>query len=111
MVIGTAKPDLGRVVAIARQGLLEQFGDRFSFDPVLAGWFPDSDGEERVHLIVVYMAHGEDPYPLWTVGLADYVMEHLPEEEVLQPPLSRFIDKSEWKGRMREKAERWIREG
>ena len=88
--------DRDRVADIVKQLLVGRFGDAFAFDPILVEREFDQDGDEYVHVYIVFDGDQAELDPSWTVGLSGQLWPHLVEMGFDSPPSKSFIEKSEW---------------
>ena len=96
--------DSDRIVKIVRQLLFERFGDTFDFDPVIVEREFDQDGDEYVHVYIVFDGDQAELDPSWTSTLSGRLWPQLAEMGFDNPPSKSFVEKSEWLARPREKA-------
>ena len=88
--------DTDRVTDIVRQLLGERFGDTFKFGPILVKREFDHDGDEYVHVYIVFDGDQAELDPSWTPTLSEKLWPHLVEMGFDSPPSKSFIEKSEW---------------
>lgn len=88
--------DTDRVTDIVRQLLVERFGDAFDFDPIIVERELDDDGDEYVHVYIVFDGDRDELDSSWTVGLSGRLWPLLVEMGFDSPPSKSFIEKSEW---------------
>ena len=88
--------DTDRVTGIVRQLLSERFGDKFDFDPIIVEREYDHDGDEYVHVYIVFDGDQDELDPSWTAGLSGLLWPHLMKMGFDNPPRKSFIEKSEW---------------
>ena len=79
--------DTDRVTDIVRELLVGRFGDAFEFD---------HDGDEYIHVYIVFDGDQSELDPSWTAGLSGRLRPHLVEMGFDSPPSKSFIEKSEW---------------
>ncbi len=93
-MIDAAAPE--KVEKLVKDLLDERFGDQFVFDPITVIPRIDHDGDEYLHIYIVF--DGDQKYldPGWTLGLAGRIEPLLTELGSLNPPSKTFIEKSEW---------------
>lgn len=96
--------DSDRVAGIVRQLLFERFGDTFDFGPILVEREFDHDGDEYVHVYIVFDGDQDKLDPSWTSSLSGRLWPHLVEMGFDSPPSKSFIEKSEWAENPRVKA-------
>ena len=88
--------DTDRVIGKVRNLLFERFGDTFDFDPILVERELDDDGDEYVHVYIVFDGDQDELDPSWTSGLSGQLWPLLAEMGFTGPPSKSFIEKSEW---------------
>ena len=88
--------DTDRIADLCRQLLSDRFGDTFVFDPIIVKREIDHDGDEYVHVYIVFDGDQNELDPSWTVGLNGRLWPHLVEMGFDNPPSKSFIEKSEW---------------
>ena len=88
--------DSDRVAGLVRQLLVERFGDTFDFDPIIVERELDDDGDEYVHVYIVFDGDQDELDSSWTLGLSGQLWPHLVEMGFDSPPSKSFIEKSEW---------------
>ncbi len=88
--------DADRVTSIVRELLFERFGDTFDFDPIIVEREFDHDGDEYVHVYIVFDGDQAELDPSWTSSLNGQLWPHLMEMGFANPPSKSFIEKSEW---------------
>ena len=96
--------DTDRVTSIVRELLVERFGDTFVFDPIIVEREIDHDGDEYVHVYIVFDGNQDELDPSWTSSLNGRLWPHLVKMGFDNPPSKSFIEKSEWFARSNEKA-------
>ena len=96
--------DRDRVASIVRQLLSERFADTFDFGPILVEREFDHDGDEYVHVYIVFDGDQDELDPSWTSSLSGRLWPHLVEMGFDSPPSKSFIEKSEWAENPRVKA-------
>ena len=92
----TALLDADRVTSIVRKLLFERFGDTFDFDPIIVEREFDHDGDEYVHVYIIFDGDQAELDPSWTSSLNGQLWPHLVEMGFANPPSKSFIEKSEW---------------
>ena len=78
------------------QLLAERFGDSFDFDPIIVEREYDHDGDEYVHVNIVFDGDQDELDPSWIAGLSVVLWSHLMKIGFDNPPSKSFIEKSEW---------------
>ena len=96
--------DSDRVAGLVRQLLVERFGETFDFDPIIVERELDDDGDEYVHVYIVFDGDQDELDSSWTLGLSGQLWPHLVEMGFDNPPSKSFIEKSEWTANPRVKA-------
>ena len=84
------------VADIVKHTLAERFDDRIVFDPIKVIRRIDHDGDEYLHIYIVYDGDQELLDLGWTVGLVRRIRPKLIELGVDSPPSKSFVEKSEW---------------
>ena len=76
------------------------FKGAFVFDPIRVEPQVDywGDGEEYLEVIIVFDGDQELLSPRWTVGLTSRLRDKLEDEGIEAFPVTRFMEKSDWKG-------------
>ncbi len=92
-MIDAAAPE--KVEKLVRGLLDERFGDQFVFDPIKVIPRIDHDGDEYLHIYIVFDGDQKLLDPDWTLGLATRISPQLVELGSLNPPSKSFIEKSE----------------
>jgi hypothetical protein len=87
-----------RVIDLVRADLAEKFGpeDPIVFDPIVIDPRLDPDGEEYLHIYVVYDGDQELLEPLWTADLIGRMWPKLIAMGIPELPGKSFVEKSEW---------------
>ena len=93
-MIDAAAPE--KVEKLVRERLEGRFGDQFVFDPIKVIPRIDHDGDEYLHIYIVF--DGDQKYldPGWTLTLSRRISPLLTELGSFNPPSRSFIEKSEW---------------
>ncbi|MCY4653358.1 MAG: hypothetical protein OXC95_09370 [Dehalococcoidia bacterium] len=78
--------------------LEERFGDEdgLAFEQVIVIPKVDHDGDEYLHIYVVFDGDQKLLDPDWTVRLYTLITPYLLELGVLSPPSKSFVEKSDW---------------
>ena len=84
------------VANIVRQTLEEKFGDSLVFDPIEVIPKIDLDGDEYLHIYMVYDGDYELLDTAWTLGLYGLLWPKLIELGVESVPSLSFVEKSDW---------------
>ena len=84
------------VADIVRQNLEEKFGDTLVFDPIEVRPEIDHDGDEYLHIYMVYDGDRKLLDPAWTLGFTGLIWQKLIELGVESVPTLSFVEKSEW---------------
>ncbi len=84
------------VANIVRQFLEEKFGDTIVFDPIEVRPRIDHDGDEYLHIYIVYDGDGKLIDPGWSLGFTRLILLKLIELGVESVPTVSFVEKSEW---------------
>ena len=84
------------VANIVRQTLEEKFGDSLVFDPIEVIPKIDLDGDEYLHIYIVYDGDGKLIDPGWSLGFVGLMIPELLELGVESLPSKSFVEKSEW---------------
>ena len=84
------------VANIVRQILEEKFGDAIVFDPIEVRPRIDHDGDEYLHIYIVYDGDGKLIDPGWSLGFVGLIIPELLELGVESLPSKSFVEKSEW---------------
>ena len=93
-MIDAAAPE--KVEELVRELLEGRFGDQFVFDPIEVIPRIDHDGDEYLHIFIVFDGNQKLLDPDWTLTLPRRVSPLLTELGSLNPPSHSFIEKSEW---------------
>ena len=96
--------DTDQITSIVRELLLQRFGGTFDFDPIIVEREFDHDGDEYVHVYIVFDGNQDELDPSWTSSLIGRLWPHLVEMGFSSPPSKSFIEKSEWLENPRVKA-------
>ena len=97
MRIRTTPETIKKVEKIIRTALEERFRDDFVFDPIIVEpWFDIIDGDEYLHIYIVYDGDRKNLDPGWTGGLSSIILDQTTEDEVFTNPVKGFVEKSEW---------------
>lgn len=80
--------DSDRVASIVRRLLSERFGDTFDFGPILVEKEFDHDGDEYVHVYIVFDGDQDELDPSWTSSLSGRLWPYLVEMGFDSPPAS-----------------------
>ena len=92
----TTKMKLDQVADIVREILSDRFGDEFVFDPIDVIPRVDHDGDEYLHIYIVFDGDQQLLDPEWTLGLGVRIWPQLIELGFPNPPAKSFIERSEW---------------
>ena len=92
----TTKTKLEQVADIVRETLAERFGDEFVFDPIDVIPRVDHDGDEYLHIYIVFDGDPELLDLDWTVRLGVRIWPQLIGLGFSNPPSKSFIERSEW---------------
>ena len=92
----TIEIKLKKVADIVRQDLAERFGDEFVFDPIDVIPKVDHDGDEYLHIYIVFEGDQKLLDPGWTMGLGVRIWPMLEDLGFPNPPSKSFIERSEW---------------
>ena len=84
------------VANIVRQILEEKFGDSLVFDPIEVIPKVDHDGDEYLHIYMVYDGDVELLDSAWTLGFYGLIRPKLIELGVESLPSKSFVEKSDW---------------
>ena len=78
--------------------LEERFGDEegLTFEQILVIPKVDIDGDEYVHIYVVFDGDQKLLDPAWTVSLYTLITPCLLELGIMSPPSKSFVEKSDW---------------
>ena len=89
---------LDKVAKKVEEFLEERFGDEdgLTFEQVRVIPKVDQDGDEYVHIYVVFDGDQKLLDPDWTVRLYTLITPCLLELGVLSPPSKSFVEKSDW---------------
>ena len=95
-MIEATVPD--KVAKIVEDLLEERFGneDDLVFEQVRVIPKVDHDGDEYLHIYVVFDGDQKLLDPDWTLSLYELVTPYLLELGVLNPPSKSFVEKSDW---------------
>ena len=93
-MIDAAAP--GKVEELVRELLDERFGDQFVFDPIKVVPRIDHDGDEYLHIYIVFDGDQSLLDPDWTLELAGRITPLLMDLGSLNPPSKTFIERSDW---------------
>ena len=95
-MIEATVPD--KVAKKVEELLEERFGDEdgLAFDQVKVIPKVDHDGDEYLHIYVVFDGDQKLLDPDWTLSLYELVTPYLLELGVLNPPSKSFVEKSDW---------------
>lgn len=76
------------------------FKGAFVFDPIRVEPQIDywGDGEEYLEVIIVFDGDQKLLSPRWTVGLTSRLRDRLEDAGIEAFPVTRFMEKSDWKG-------------
>lgn len=87
-----------KVVKIVKHLLEERFGDEdgLAFEQVRVIPKVDHDGDEYLHIYVIFDGDQKLLDPEWTLSLYELVTPHLLKLGVLNPPSKSFVEKSDW---------------
>ena len=84
------------VANIVRQILEEKFGDTIAFHPIEVIPKIDHDGDEYLHIYIVYDCDYELLDTAWTLGLYGLIWPKLIELGAASVPSLSFVEKSDW---------------
>ena len=84
------------VANIARQHLEEKFGDSLVFDPIEVIPKIDHDGDEYLHIYMVYDGDAKLIDTAWTLGFYGLIWPKLIELGAASVPSLSFVEKSDW---------------
>ena len=84
------------VANIVRQILEEKFGDTLVFDPIEVIPKVDHDGDEYLHIYMVYDGDAKLIDTAWSLGFYGLAQLKLIEIGVDTLPSASFVEKSEW---------------
>ena len=84
------------VADIVRQILQEKFGDTLVFDPIEVIPKVDLDGDEYLHIYMVYDGDVELLDTAWTLSFHGLIRPKLVELGVESIPSKSFVEKSDW---------------
>ena len=84
------------VANIVRQTLDEKFGDSLVFDPIEVIPKVDHDGDEYLHIYMVYDGDRKLLDPAWTLGFYGLIQPKLIELGIETLPSKSFVEKPEW---------------
>ena len=87
------------VVAFVKDDLDGYFNGSFVFDPIRVEAQADcwGDGEECLEVIIVFDGDQKLLSPRWTGGLPSRLRDKLEDEGIAAFPVTRFMEKSDWK--------------
>ena len=102
----TTTTKLDHVADIVRRILAERFSDEFVFDPIEVIPKVDHDGDEYLHIYIVFDGDQKLLDPGWTVGLGARIWPMLEELGFPNPPSKSFVEKSEWERSQRKRRNR-----
>ena len=85
-----------KVANIVRKALADRFKDEFVFEPIVVVPKVDHDGDEYLHIYIVFDGDQKRLDPDWTLGLVDLILQEVTREEVPNVPAKSFVEKSEW---------------
>ena len=84
------------IASIVSEMLVQRFGDEFVFDPIIVEPEIDRDGEEYLHITIVFDGDQKHLGPEWTAGLLGRIFPKLIELGIDEFPSKSFVEKSEW---------------
>ena len=84
------------VANIVRQILEEEFGDTIVFDPIEVIPKIDLDGDEYLHIFMVYDGDEKLLDTAWLLGFYELIRPKLVELGVESIPCKSFVEKSDW---------------
>ena len=93
-MIDAAVPE--KVEKLVRDLLDERFGTQFVFDPIKVIPRIDHDGDEYLHIYIVFDGDQKLLDPDWTLQLYELISPQLLEMGVLNSPSKSFVEKSDW---------------
>ena len=102
------------VANIVRQTLEEKFGDLLVFDPIEVIPKIDLDGDEYLHIYMVYDGDRDLLDTAWLLGFYGLIQPKLVELGVEGIPSKSFVEKSDWEevygkgNRGKEVFEEWL---
>ncbi len=97
----TNKTRTDAVANIVSKTLAQRFEDEFVFDPIIVKPETDRDGEEYLHIIIVFDGDQKHLDPEWTAGLLGRIRPKLIEMGIDEFPSKSFVEKSEWEALQR----------
>ena len=92
----TADAIMQKVANVVRKALDDRFEDEFVFDPIVIVPKVDHDGDEYLHIYIVFDGDQKRLDPNWTLGLVDHILQKVTREELPHLPSKSFVEKSEW---------------
>ncbi len=95
-LLKTTEETKTKVANIVRNALEKQYGDELVFDPITVIPKIDHEGDEYLHVYIVYDGDRDKMDPGWTVGLSGLILDGTTEEEIFRVPGTSFVEKSEW---------------
>lgn len=89
----------GIVVKFVKDDLDGYFKGEFVFDPIRVAPRIDywGDDEEYLEVIIVFAGDQRRLSPRWTGGLPSRLRDKLEDEGIAAFPVTRFMEKSDWK--------------
>ena len=96
MLTTTPKEVTDEVARIAKEALVEHYGDRLVFDPVVVVPMIDYYGDEYLHIYSVYEGTYEILDTKWSIGFARRMMPELREVGVEDRPNTSFVPTDQW---------------
>lgn len=84
------------VVRIVTNALSTRFNGEFKFDPIEVEEKLDQDGDQYLHIRIVFDGDQKHLDPEWTSGLVGRIRPELIKLGVANLPSKSFIAKSEW---------------
>ena len=92
----TTQTKTDAIANIVSEMLVQRFGDEFAFDPIIVEPEIDRDGEEYLHITIVFDGDQKHLDPEWTAGLLGRIFPKLIELGIDEFPSKSFVEKSEW---------------
>ena len=97
----TTKANTEAVASIVSKVLTQRFEDEFVFGPIIVEPEMDHDGEEYLHITIVFDGDQKKLDPHWTAGLLGRIRPQLIDLGIDEFPSKSFVEKSEWEALQR----------
>ena len=92
----TTGATIRKVTRIVREAIEERFEDEFVFDPIIVNPRFDHEGDEYLHMYIVFDGDIQKLDTAWTLRLRGIILDGTEEDEVFRVPSISFVGKEEW---------------